>query len=509
MTFLNVLLLIILTVLGITYYFFHNKFSYWKDRGVPFVKPSFPLGNFKGVGSKKHLAFAIQEFYNVLKGKFPYGGIYMFTIPMVIVTDLNLIQNILKTNFSNFTEHGLYSNEEDDPLSYNLFSMEGSRWKKLRTKLSPTFSSGRMKVMFPTMADVGVPLKNCVDRAVERNCEVEFKDIVKRFTIDVISNCVFGVECNSLDNPKSVVREMVRRMFDEPRLKGYQIFLLFAFHDYAKKLGIKMIRDDVAAFFTKVVKDTIENRENSDIKRNDFMDLLLQLKNKGKLDDDDMAYYSENDLLNTQEIISHSFVFFAAGFETSSNTILFAMHELVQNQEMQELLREEINSALKKHNGSITYDAIMEMKLLERIIYETLRKYPIGPVLSRIATSDYFVSGTKTFIQKGLQIFIPVYAIHHDPEYYPEPNRFDPDRFKTDISQKRHPMTFLSFGDGPRACIGERFGLMQAKLALVVLIKNYKWTPTDKTVFPINFDLSSISVLLSPVGGVYFNAKKI
>lgn len=498
-----------LMVLGFFYYFFYNKFAYWRVRGVPFVKPSIPIGNFKGVGSNKHLAFAMQEFYKKLKGKFPYGGVYMFTIPMVIVTDLNLIENILTNNFSNFTEHGLYSNEEDDPLSYNLFSMEGSRWKKLRTKLSPTFSSGKMKVMFPTMADVVGPLNDCVRRAVEQNSEVEFKDIAKRYTIDVIGNCVFGIASNSLENPNSTVREMVRRMFDEPRLKGYQLYLLFAFHDFAKKLGIKMVRDDVASFFTKIVERTIESRENSDIKRNDFMDLLLQLKNKGKLDDDELAYYSENGLLSTQEIISHSFVFFAAGFETSSNTIIFAMHELVQNQEMQEMLREEINNVLLKHNGSITYDAIMEMKLLERIIYETLRKYPIGPLLTRIVNSDYFVPGTKTVLQKGLQIFIPVYGIHHDPEYYPEPEKFDPDRFKTDVSQKRHPMTFLSFGDGPRACIGQRFGLMQAKLNLIVLIKNYKWTPTNKTVFPIKFDLSSISVLLSPVGGVYFNAKQI
>lgn len=143
------------------------------------------------------------------------------------------------------------------------------------------------------------------------------------------------------------------------------------------------------------------------------------------------------------------------------------------------------------------------------IFPETLRKYPILPFIDRIAIADYPVPDTKTFIEKGRKIFIPIYAIQRDPEYYPDPEKFDPERFTPEAVQKRHAMTFLSFGDGPRLCIGQRFGLMQAKIGLVTLIKNYRWTKTAKTVYPVKYSFSNIAVLLSPAGGVYIKAEKI
>ncbi|CAD7079577.1 unnamed protein product [Hermetia illucens] len=83
--------------------------------------------------------------------------------------------------------------------------------------------------------------------------------------------------------------------------------------------------------------------------------------------------------------------------------------------------------------------------------------------------------------------------IQHDERYYPNPEKFDPDRFRPEVWRARHPMTFLSFGDGPRNCIGMRFGRMQSKVGFAMLVKNYRFEPSEKTPIPMEF---------SPRGGI-------
>lgn len=96
--------------------------------------------------------------------------------------------------------------------------------------------------------------------------------------------------------------------------------------------------------------------------------------------------------------------------------------------------------------------------------------------------------GTNHIIQKGTWIKIPVFAIHHDPEYYPEPDKFNPDRFDNHEYKNRHLMTWLPFGEGPRSCIGLRFALMIMQIALAMLLKDFEILPCNKTPKSITFN---------------------
>lgn len=364
---LNNILLGILFVIFLIYYCVKRRYEFWSDRRVPFIKPKFPFGNFKGIGTKIHIGLAAANFYNELKGKFQYGGIFLFTVPMALVTDLDLIKNILIKDFNYFMDHGLYSNEKDDPLSYNLFGMDGNRWKSMRSKLTPTFSSGKMRMMFPTMAGVGLELKKCVDCEIENNSEIDIRNIVSRFTTDMIATCAFGIECNSLRDAENMFYKIGRMLFQKPRLSGPSLFCIAAFETLARKLAIKIVPNEATEFFTSIVNDTIASREQSNVKRYDFMSLMIQLKNKGKLEDD--SNQDSPNFITTQEIINQTFVFFAAGYESSSTTMSFALNELVANEDIQERLRSEIISVLEKHDRQISYDSLMDMKYLEQVIY--------------------------------------------------------------------------------------------------------------------------------------------
>lgn len=139
---------------------------------------------------------------------------------------------------------------------------------------------------------------------------------------------------------------------------------------------------------------------------------------------------------------------------------------------------------------------------------ETLRLYTIVPLLERKTLSDYVVpDNPKLVIEKGIQIIIPAAAYHLDEDLYPEPNKFDPERFSPEQVAARDSVEWLPFGDGPRNCIGMRFGQMQTRIGLAQLIKNFKFSVCDKTEIPLIYDPRSF--ILGTVGGIYLRVERV
>ncbi|KAG5669757.1 hypothetical protein PVAND_000051 [Polypedilum vanderplanki] len=503
MSSLEVFLALFLVALGLCVFFIKKKFSYWKERGFDYIEPEFPFGNLKGVGYKIHFSELSREYYERYKNKTSAIGLYFFTQPVVFLTNLDAVKNILVKDFYNFHDRGLYVNTKSDPLSAHLFAIEGAEWKRMRTKLSPTFTSMRMKTMFGTVLNISEEMINYLS---ENNGirEIEMKDILARFTTDVIGSVAFGIQISSMRDPKSIFRKMGSRVFNPPRSQTLKIIFLTTFRKWARKFSFRVIEKEVADFFLSTIEENINYREKNNIQRNDFFNLLLELKNLGKLKDD---ISEAGEKLTFNEIAAQSFLFYLAGFETSSTTMTFALYELSLNINVQEKLRNEIKSVLEKHENKITYDAMMEMKYLQMVIDETLRMYPPVDNLIRIAKDDYQIPDTKLKIEKDTLLFIPVLAIQHDSNIYENPEKFDPERFNDEMKAERHPMAFLPFGQGNRNCIGERFGYMQTKIGLIQLILNFKFSPSANTTIPMKFQAKS--QILSPINDMWLNIEKI
>ncbi|KAL6448752.1 hypothetical protein ACFW04_000513 [Cataglyphis niger] len=203
--------------------------------------------------------------------------------------------------------------------------------------------------------------------------------------------------------------------------------------------------------------------------------------------------------LTLLEAIAQAFVFFIAGFETSSTTATFCLYELAQQQDLQDKLRKEIDEILKKH-GELTYNAVNEMTYLHKVVNEAMRKYPPLPSLNRMCTEEINLPTTNIHIPKGMLITIPLLGLHRDPSIYPDPDRFDPERFNEDKVAARHPYAYLPFGEGPRICIGSRFAYMQTKVGLISLLSKFKFK-VDPRTFPLIFDQNTF--ILTAKGGIY------
>lgn len=485
------LLFLLAVVIGALYIWLHGHYAYWRRRGVPGEQPTFLLGNMRGFARSLHWTDINSRIYGKFKGRERFCGFFTFLSKALFVMDLDLIRLIMISDFNSFADRGLFHNVRDDPLTGNLLFLDGEQWRWLRHNLTPVFSSGKMKFMFPTIVQVGQQLAQTAEKSLG---DFEAKELCSRYTTDVIGSCAFGLECNSLSNPKSVFMQMGRSVVDDPLHSGIVHAFMFSQPDLSRRLRMRLFRPEVSKFFCETVRQTLEYREREHVKRNDLIQLLMDLK------EGDSA-------LSFEQIVAQALVFFLAGFDTSSTTMSFCLYELALNPDIQHKLRMEIKSILSRNNQELSYECLQEMTYLSQVVSETLRKYPILPHLLRRSTQSYKVPDSDFVLEPGIRVMIPVHSIHHDPELYPEPERFDPTRFEPEAIKLRHPFAYLPFGNGPRGCIGERFGLLQVKIGIVMLLRDYQFDTTKRTQIPLQF--SKKNFLIATQSGIHLSMSRL
>ncbi|XP_055683654.1 probable cytochrome P450 6a14 [Lutzomyia longipalpis] len=488
------------TLVAIGYLWVKKQYRYFKDKGLPYIPPKFPLGNLRGVGKVKHSGVFIREVYEYIKRKDTLGGVFFFVRPVVVPTDLDLIKQVLVKDFQSFHDRGFYVNERDDPLSGHLIALSGQRWKNLRAKLTPTYTAKKLKMMHGTIAVIGQRFQECLEGYVGQ--DVEIGDIISRFTTDVIGSCAFGIECNSLKDPNTEFRTMAKKVSDVRGFKFFKRFLLTLFPNVGRALRMSSTPKDVSDFFMGSLREMIDMRERNNIKRDDFLELLMQIKNTGRLEGEDVDLGK----MTFEELAAQTFVFFIAGYGTSAFTTTFVLYELALDQSAQDRARKELQQILEKH-GEFSYEACMEMKYIDQIIKETLRLHPILPNLIRNLNQDYKIPERNLVFEKGSFFSIPVIGIHYDPEIYPDPYKFNPERFTEENSRNRHSCAWLPFGEGPRNCIGKRFGIIEVKIGLAMLLSKFKIKPTPKTPIPMQYDPAV--TILTPKGGMWLKLEHI
>ncbi|XP_067006634.2 cytochrome P450 6j1 [Anabrus simplex] len=502
---------LLVAVLGVTYVFLSRHLRRWEKKGIPFMNPLPFVGNIKDVFlSKKNVGDIVKEAYEASEGK-PFLAILALNQPMLVVRDLDLVKCVLVKDFNFFLDRNFTADKDSEPMiARGLFAMKGQQWRHLRAKLSPTFTSGKMKRMFEFVNECGKDLVSYIDK-YSVDGRVEVKDTMARYTTDVIASCAFGIQGNALRQQNSEFRQMLSKIFDFSILKGIKMAISFFAPALMVALKLKILEGDVEDYIRKTVWSTVEHRKKNDIVRKDFLDLLMQLKDSGFVEGDvsngDATAAKKTFELEGDDFVAQAFTFLGAGFETSSTTMSFALYELSLQPDIQSRLRKEIQSVLEKNDDQLTYETIQDMNYLDMVIAETLRMYPVLPFLDRKLLQPYTLPGTNITLDKDDAVVVSLTGIHYNPQYYPDPKRFDPERFTEENKRSRPNYTYMPFGEGPRNCIGMRMGLMQAKVGLVHLLSNFEVSPCKDTVVPIELDPKA--VLLSAKGSLPLSIRHI
>lgn len=369
--------------------------------------------------------------------------------PCLLIRDPELAKLILIKDFGIWNNRTMTNNKRDDPMgSHILFLIQtADGWRDIRKKTSPVFSSGRMRLMYKLIDESGREMVDFVEDGLKETALVDIREISQKYTTDAITSTSFGINANCFKNDNAEFRQVSRRVYNWGVLeRGISTTCHFIAPALVKLFHLRFVDKFSADFLRQVFWKTMKDREESKFIRNDLLDVLIEMKNKEKIDD---SFKLEGD-----KLVAQATQFFIAGYETTSSTISFTLYELAINPSIQTKLREEVKSIEKKHGG-ITYESLKEMTYLDLCVKESLRMFPSVPFLDRRCNSDYQIPGTDFILDKGTAVFISNWSMQMDPQYFPNPEIYDPLRFTEENVQARPSYTYMPFGDGPRNCIGE------------------------------------------------------
>uniref|UniRef100_A0A8B9YAR8 unspecific monooxygenase n=1 Tax=Bos mutus grunniens TaxID=30521 RepID=A0A8B9YAR8_BOSMU len=222
--------------------------------------------------------------------------------------------------------------------------------------------------------------------------------------------------------------------------------------------------------------------------RVDLLQLMINSQNSKEIDN--------HKALSDIELVAQSTIFIFGGYETTSSTLSFIIYELTTHPDVQQKLQEEIDATFP-NKAPPTYDALVQMEYLDMVVNETLRMFPIAGRLERVCKKDVEIHGVT--IPKGTTVLVPLFVLHNNPELWPEPEEFRPERFSKKNKDSINPYVYLPFGTGPRNCLGMRFAIMNIKLALIRILQNFSFKPCKETQIPLKLYTQGLTQPEQPV----------
>ncbi|XP_017777346.1 PREDICTED: cytochrome P450 9e2-like [Nicrophorus vespilloides] len=495
------------------YWKFVKPLNYWNERGVPNVK-GFPVFGKQAaiVFRKINIIEWMKRTYKECPGT-RYHGSHQFNRPVLVIKDPSLIKQIMVKDFGNFVNRIDVITKDMDPLLGNsLVFLHNQEWKTMRSTLSAAFTGSKMKEMTDLMLQLSHNFFKYLSKNGKSRFAVDMKDLSTRYTNDIIASCAYGIECNSLKDKSNDIYKLGKQIsFDNVRV--LKIFGFNIMPKLMKMMNINVLPKSAYAKFSSIIKESLAARESGNIIRPDMIQLLMMakkgnLKYEESIKDDDTGFatvqehYTEGrKMLTDNDIVAQALVFFLAGFEPVSTIISFMALELALNPDIQEKLYEEI-----ERFGDIDYNKIISMRYLDMVVSETLRKWPSAPVLHRTCTVPFVLKAERPdesdlCIGVGDGVIIPIIGIQNDEKYFPNPERFDPERFSDENKDKVDKYTYLTFGTGPRNCIGSRFALLEIKMFFAVALKYFRIEAIEKT--PSTLKLSPKEFPMKPIGGFW------
>uniref|UniRef100_A0A2K6B367 Cytochrome P450 family 3 subfamily A member 43 n=1 Tax=Macaca nemestrina TaxID=9545 RepID=A0A2K6B367_MACNE len=399
--------------------------------------------------------------------------------PMLVIMDPDMIKTVLvKECYSVFTNRMPLG-----PMGFMKSALsfaEDEEWKRIRTLLSPAFTSVKFKEMVPIISQCGDMLVRSLRREAENSKPTNLKDFFGAYTMDVITGTLFGVNLDSLNNPQDPflknMKKLLKLDFLDPFLLSISLFPFLT--PVFEVLNIGLFPKDVTRFLKNSIKRMKESRLKDKQKhRVDFFQQMIDSQNSKET--------KSHKALSDLELVAQSIIIIFAAYDTTSTTLPFIMYELATHPDVQQKLQEEIDAVLP-NKAPVTYDALVQMEYLDIVVNETLRLFPVVSRVTRVCKKDIEINGV--FIPKGLAVMVPIYALHHDPKYWREPEKFCPERFSKKNKDSIDPYRYIPFGAGPRNCIGMRFALTNIKLAVIKALQNFSFEPCEETQIPLKLN---------------------
>ncbi|CAL4975171.1 unnamed protein product [Urochloa decumbens] len=385
-------------------------------------------------------------------------------IPRVIITEADLVRDILSNKFGHFEK---FTNKRlGKLLALGVASYDGDKWVKHRRILNPAFHVEKLKRMLPAFS-------TCCTELIYRwesklagsngSYELDIWPEFQNLTGDVISRTAFGSSFMEGRRIFQLQGEQAERL-----IKAVQYLYIpgFLFLPTQNNWRMNEINREIEGVLRGMIKNRELAIEKGETSGNDLLGLLLQSNmdsGKGSL------------RMSTQDVIEECKLFYFAGMETTSVLLTWTLVVLSMHPEWQDRARAEVLSVFGRDDKP-NFDGLSRLKTVTMILYEVLRLYPPAVTVNRRTFKEMKI-GDITY-PAGVILELPIIVLHHSPDVWgKDAHEFKPERFAEGISKatKDDQLAFFPFGWGPRICIGQNFALLEAKMALSMILQRFEF----------------------------------
>lgn len=373
----------------------------------------------------------------------------------VLVLDTEIAHRILVTEIKNVRKTPREVNVMGSVLGNGLVTNnQFDSHKKHRKLAQPGFHFRRLESYGDIISDYSL-------RFIESWSSSEVRDMsadMFRLTMFIVSKTLFD---NDMDDMQSDAEKVAEAMHTAQEVMNKRFSSLFLIPDAIPTPNNRRILKARQTLESIILK-MIERRQRPNGKYEDRGDLLSMLLS---------AQYDDGTAMPMQQVMDELITLFMAGHETTSNALTWTFYLLAKHPEIQNRLFNEINQVLD--GRAPKYTDLQQLKYTEMVFKEAMRIYPPAWILSaREILKDTEINGY--LFPKGKAVFVSPYANHHNPRYFPEPEKFDPERFNEENEKTIPKYAYIPFGAGGRVCIGNSFAMMEGKLILANILQRYK-----------------------------------
>ncbi|XP_047327300.1 cytochrome P450 CYP72A219-like [Impatiens glandulifera] len=480
--------------------------------GNPYKPVNGDLNQLLAMNKQAHSApISLSDHHDVITRVDPFGlhtvnrhgkksFMWFGPAPHVIITEPELIKEIM-------SKHFIFQKPKQHPLAMlvatGTATYNHDKWTKHRRIVNPAFHLEKLKNMLSAFYESCSEMTNAWEKSIkEFGEEIDVWPQIKTLSADVISRTAFGSSYEEGRKIFQLQREQIEL------LQALAFFHIPGYRFLPTKVNrrMKQIAKEMNDLLMGLIDKRLEAIKDGKGNNNDLLAILLEsnLKEIDQLKEKGEKSTNVKGGMNIQDVIGESKLFYLAGQETTASLLVWTMVLLSKHQDWQIRARDEILQAFG-NNGTPDFNGLSHLKIVTAILYEVLRLYPPLVSITRVLLEDTKL-GPSTVLPKGVTVSIPIYLLHHDKEIWGDDvNEFNPERFVEGVSKAtKSQVSYFPFGWGPRICIGQNFALLEAKMALVMILQRF-----SLELSPSYAHAPCPAILVQPQFGAHLILRKI
>ena len=373
--------------------------------------------------------------------------------------------------------------------------LRDEQWRRVRRIMSPTFSSKKLRIMSPLIQESSERLKNKMAAVSNTSNSVDVWKWFGTLAMEIILATAFGRDISLESDEKNLLFKAVDSILNHARnlastgqeeglitLLSHSSWVGPFLQFFVRRTNCKVVKnwECLEEMALKLIEDRRKAMETNESTFNDFLQLMLEAHDENQ---------GSRGYLSNDETVTAITIIMLAGYDTTSNALSYTAYLLALNPIIQDYLIKEINDYYEVNPDSSLYDAAENIEYVNMVLCESLRMFPPVVRIMRECKQTCAIID-DLIIEEGMDISLPIHLLHHNPEYWPNPDKFDPERFNPNNERSYPAFAYLPFVEGPRNCIGKRFAMLVAKMTLVAILKDFQFKRSADTEVPLDLSIT-------------------